>query len=285
MDNEMQVANDPGETPTKSYRTRGLTIGLAAGLLGGTAAGLVFGVPGLSSASSPSAVVAQTDDTTPDDSTPAGSTPTDSTPADSESAEVESGTRLREALQPLVDDGTITAAQADAVVEQLKESLPERGGRFGHGGPGHRGGGVFGHVLGEASDVVTGVLGIDTETLVTELRAGKSLADIATENGVEPQAVIDAIVAETTTQIDQAVTDGRIDADRAEQVKADLVDHVTDLVNGNLPDFGDFPGRHGRFDDESDDESDDSTDAPATTDAPTTTDAPATTDVPVTTGD
>ncbi|MET0908412.1 MAG: hypothetical protein ABWZ99_03000, partial [Ilumatobacteraceae bacterium] len=84
--------------------------------------------------------------------------------------------------------------------------------------------------------------------------------------------VIDAIVAEATTQIDQAVTDGKIDADRAEQVKADLVDHVTDLVNGTLPDFGDFPGRHGRFDDESDDESDD-------------TDAPATTDVPVTTGD
>lgn len=278
MDNEMQVPSDPDESKTKSYRTRGLTIGLAAGLLGGTAAGLVFGVPGLSSASSPSAVVQQTDDTTPDDSTPANSTPTDSESGETESADAESGTRLREALQPLVDDGTITAAQADAVVAQLKESLPERGGRFGHGGPGHRGGGVFGHVLGEASDVVTGVLGIDTETLVTELRAGKSLADIATENGVEPQAVIDAIVAEATTQIDQAVTDGKIDADRAEQVKADLVDHVTDLVNGTLPDFGDLPGRHGRFDDESDDESDD-------TDAPTTTDAPATTDVPVTTGD
>ena len=32
---------------------------------------------------------------------------------------------MREALQPLVDDGTITAEQADAVVTQLKESLPE----------------------------------------------------------------------------------------------------------------------------------------------------------------
>src|SRR6188508_2005175 len=117
MDNEMQVPSDPDESRTKSYRTRGLTIGLAAGLLGGTAAGLVFGVPGLSSASSPSAVVQQTDDTTPGDSTPADSTPSDPTETESESGEAESGSRLRDALQPLVDDGTITAAQADAVVE------------------------------------------------------------------------------------------------------------------------------------------------------------------------
>ena len=67
-DNEMQVANDP-ETPAKSYRAKGLTIGLAAGLLGGAAAGFAFGVPGFSSAASPSAVVQQTPDTTPDDST------------------------------------------------------------------------------------------------------------------------------------------------------------------------------------------------------------------------
>jgi len=264
-DNEMQVANDPSEAPAKSLRARGLTIGLAAGLLGGTAAGLVFGVPALTSASSPSAVVQQTEDTTPSDSTPSVSTPSDETAAPTP------GTRLRDALQPLVDDGTITAAQADAVVAQLKESLPEHGGRIGHGG--HRGGGVFGHVLGEASDVVTGVLGIDADTLRTELQDGKSLADIATENGVDPQAVVDALVAEATTQIDQAVTAGRIDADQADELKADLESHLSDLVNGALPDFGDFPGHHDRSDDDSDDDS-----TPATTDAPAATDTPTTTD-------
>jgi len=262
-DNEMQAAIDPKEASAssnsaKSHRARGVTIGLAAGLLGGAAAGFAFGVPGLSSAASPSAVVQQTPDTTPDDSTPADTTPDDTTT--DESTSPDSGTRLREALQPLVDDGTITAEQADAVVAQLKESLPDHGGRFGRGGPGHRGGGVFGHIFGEASDVVTGLLGIDADTLRTELLDGKSLADIATESGVEPQAVIDALVAEATTQIDQAVTDGRIDADRAAELKADVERHVTDLVNGELPDFGDFGGRHHGADD------DDSDDEPATTD-------------------
>ena len=124
-DNEMQAAIDPKEAPAKSYRARGLTIGITAGLLGGAAAGFAFGVPGLSSAASPSAVVQQTEDTTPDDSTPADTTPDDTT-TDESTTSPDSGTRLREALQPLVDDGTITAEQADAVVAQLKESLPAR---------------------------------------------------------------------------------------------------------------------------------------------------------------
>ena len=186
-------------------------------------------------------MVQQTPDTTPDDSTPADTTPEDTT-TDESTTSPDSGTRLREALQPLVDDGTITAEQADAVVAQLKESLPDHGGRFGHGGPGHRGGGVFGHIFGEASDVVTGLLGIDADTLRTELLDGKSLADIATENGVEPQAVIDALVAEAMTHLDQAVADGRIDADQADDLEADLSETITDLVNGSLPDLGDLPG-------------------------------------------
>ena len=77
-------------------------------------------MPGLSSAASPS-VVQQTEDTVPstdpDDRDPCHR-PGRRPGAGSSSA----GTRLRDALQPLVDDGTITAEQADAVVAQLKES-------------------------------------------------------------------------------------------------------------------------------------------------------------------
>ncbi len=261
-DSQMNVSPDTDEAPTKSYRKRGLTVGLAAGLLGGTAAGLVFGVPGFSSAASPSAVVQQTDDTTPVDSTPTDSSP--AAPNDDEAPEA--GTRLRDALQPLVDDGTITPAQADAVVDELKDGMPEHGGRMGHGGPGHRGGGQLGRMIGDASDVVTGALGIDADTLRTELQAGKSLADIAVEHDVDPQAVIDALVAEATTQIDQAVTDGKIDADRAAEMKAELVDRVTDRVNGVRPDRGDFPGgpRHRGESTTPDDST--GPDAPVTTD-------------------
>ncbi|HYN31184.1 MAG TPA: hypothetical protein VES40_01050, partial [Ilumatobacteraceae bacterium] len=50
--------NDNIDTAGSSGKRRGLTIGLAGGLLAGTAAGLVFGVPGLSSAASDTTSVA-----------------------------------------------------------------------------------------------------------------------------------------------------------------------------------------------------------------------------------
>ena len=254
-DNEMQAAIDPKEAPAssnsaKSYRARGVTIGLAAGLLGGAAAGFAFGVPGLSSAASPSAVVQQTPDTTPDDSTPADTTPDDTTTDESTLSGLRNATaRGAATTRRRRHDHGRTGRRGRRPAEG-EPARPRRTVRPRRPGPPWCGG-VFGHIFGEASDVVTGLLGIDADTLRTELLDGKSLADIATENGVEPQAVIDALVAEATTQIDQAVTDGRIDADRAAELKADVERHVTDLVNGELPDFGDFGGRHHGADDDS----------------------------------
>ena len=108
-------------TPRSPRSTRSWTVlGVAGGLLAGTAAGLIVGVPGLSSAASdgaPAAVVQQVDDTTD----------TSDAPDTSDDRSAVPGQRMREALQVLVDDGTITAAQADAVVDQLLASKPERG--------------------------------------------------------------------------------------------------------------------------------------------------------------
>ena len=51
------------------------------------------------------------------------------------------------------------------------------------------------------------------------------------------QQLIDeeAMVAESTARIDAAVADGTLDADRAEEVKAELVEHITARVNGERP--------------------------------------------------
>jgi polyhydroxyalkanoate synthesis regulator phasin len=211
-------------TTSKPGGRRGLTIGLAGGLLAGTAAGLVFGVPGLSSASSdaasaPAALVQQTDETDP------GTDAVDPAP--------DMGARLREALQPLVDDGTITAEQADAVTTQLVENRPERG-EFGEGRGDHRGGpGMFGR--GVASEALTDLLGIDAQELRTQLRDGATLAEIAQAQGVEVQAVIDELVAEVTERVDNAVEDGRIDQAEADEKLADAETRITDMVNNGRP--------------------------------------------------
>ena len=220
-----------GSEPTRSTgKRKGLTIGLAGGLLAGTAAGLVFGVPGLSNAATdsnsvtPAALVQQADPTPPADA-----------PADAP----EMGTHLREALQPLVDADTITPAQADAVVTQLLESRPERG-EFGDGpgGLGGRHGGRMGHGLADASKAVTDVLGIDGQEVMTQLRDGSTLAEIATAQGVDPQKVIDALVGEAKTHLDEAVANGRIDQAEADQKLADATTRITDRVNNGRPERG-----------------------------------------------
>ncbi len=214
-------------TSTNRSGRRGLTIGLAGGLLAGTAAGLVFGVPGLSSAASDSGVTAalvqQTDETDP------------ATDPAIDAGNVEPGARLRESLQELVDEGTITAEQADAVATHLVENRPERG-EFGegHGRGGHHGPGMFGR--GVASEALTDLLGIDAQELRQQLRDGATLAEIATAQGVEPTAVIDELLAEVEERVTNAVENGRIDQAEADEKLAEAETRITDMVNNGRPD-------------------------------------------------
>ena len=49
--------------------------------------------------------------------------------------------------------------------------------------------------------MIAEALGIDVETLRDELRSGATIAEIAEANGVDPQVVIDALVAEYTERV------------------------------------------------------------------------------------
>ncbi len=74
-------------------------------------------------------------------------------------------------------------------------------------------------------------IGIDAKDLATELRAGKSVAQVATENGVDPQTVIDAMVAKANTRIDEAVANGKLTAERATTLKTKVAKRITTMVN------------------------------------------------------
>jgi hypothetical protein len=69
-------------------------------------------------------------------------------------------------------------------------------------------------------DAAAEALGLSPEQLFTELHAGKSLSDLATEQGVDLQAVQDAMDAarkEAMQQaIEQAVTDGQMSREQAD---------------------------------------------------------------------
>lgn len=79
--------------------------------------------------------------------------------------------------------------------------------------------------------VVIETIGIDRATLRRELRRGQTIADIATANNVDPQTVVDALLAAATAKLDAAVSAGRITTDRAQAIEARLPARFTKLVN------------------------------------------------------
>lgn len=96
--------------------------------------------------------------------------------------------------------------------------------------------------------LIATTIGIDVTTLQTRLAAGDSLATIA---GSKTSALIAALVADQSNEIDAAVTAGRITSAQATALKANLSAHITAMVNGagqmgvGLGHMGEGPGQMG----------------------------------------
>jgi hypothetical protein len=214
-------------------RKKMVTTGLALGLVAGAGAGMALDIAGSAGAAGTvTAVTTPTDPATPTSTPAAPAAPTDGTRPDP-------GTRLQATLQPLIDKGTITQAQADAVIAALKSAMPA--GRAGGGGPrgGGMGGGGFGHGADGASlDVVASTIGITAADLRTALQSGQTIAAVATAHGKTADEVIAAVVADRTTKINADVTAGTITQAEADKRLADLQARVTEQVNNTRPTRG-----------------------------------------------
>ncbi|HEX9259523.1 MAG TPA: hypothetical protein VF855_08285 [Acidimicrobiales bacterium] len=207
-------------------------ITVSAALAGG-AAGMVINIPGLASA--------QSDNGT--DTTQTITAASGAEAAAAEQAPTDLPPAMAAAIKGLVDNGTLTQTQADAVTKALLDARPE-----GRGPRGPRDGGL--HIRG-GLDGVAAVLGVTEDELHTALEAGKSIADVAKEKGVDVQKVIDSLVAKAKERTAQAVTDGKITQAQADERIAALTDNITKMVNGELPSMPEgrpgFRGHHGRF--------------------------------------
>jgi hypothetical protein len=127
-------------------------------------------------------------------------------------------------LSALVAKGTITQAQADAVLAALVAARPAHNDKDGVRPDqatmdAHR---------AAIEAVVSSTIGVDAATIKTRLAAGETLAAIA---GAKKDALIAALVAFETKDIDARVTAGTLTAAQATTLKAGLTAHVTDEVN------------------------------------------------------
>ncbi|MCI0791614.1 MAG: hypothetical protein J4O02_07580, partial [Chloroflexi bacterium] len=84
-------------------------------------------------------------------------------------------------------------------------------------------------------NTVADTLGMDKRDLVAELRSGKTLAEVAQENGVDVDEVIEALVEVADERLDQAVESGRITGEEAEGKLASIEERISALVDKVLP--------------------------------------------------
>jgi hypothetical protein len=145
--------------------------------------------------------------------------------------------RITEALAGLVDDGTLTEDQASAVAEELATSAELRGGPMGHGRHGGMGG-MERPGLATAAET----LNLTEDELRSALRDGSSLAELADEQGVAVENLVDALVAAAEERLAEAVANGRITQERADEIAATLPERVAEAVERSWEPRG--PGRH-----------------------------------------
>ncbi|HJN93018.1 MAG TPA: hypothetical protein QGF05_09890 [Dehalococcoidia bacterium] len=106
---------------------------------------------------------------------------------------------------------------------------------------------------GQQINFFADILGVEPGEIASTLQAGGTLAEVAEEAGVDPDALVSAMLAELSSRLDQAVTDGNLTQDEADDKIAQATERATTFVyegpqndgprpNGPRPD-GQRPGR------------------------------------------
>jgi hypothetical protein len=134
---------------------------------------------------------------------------------------------LKKALADRVDAavaaGRITKAEGDALKARIQaDNFPIIGGP--HDGFGHFG--FFGQL-----DAAATYLGLTEAQLQNELASGKSLAQVAKDQGKSVDGLIGALVASAKQKLDQAVAAGRLTKAEETEMLNGLKDRITNLVN------------------------------------------------------
>jgi hypothetical protein len=139
-------------------------------------------------------------------------------------------------LAAAVTAGELTQAQADQmastltahVTAEVNRTRPARG----PGGPSGFGHGARGDELTAAATY----LGVTESVLVTQLQAGKTLAQVAAAtSGKSTAGLTDALVAAEKAELAAAVTAGTITQAESDQIASTLRARFNALVNGTRP--------------------------------------------------
>lgn len=157
---------------------------------------------------------------------------------------------LKKALENRVDAavaaGRLSKAEGDALKARIESGAVPL---FGFGGLRH---GPFEHV-GDDLAAAASYLGLTETQLRTELEGGKTLAQVARENGKSVSDLVNVLYAAKKKELDSAVAAGRLTKTEEQAILSSLKQRITNRVNGTFPKlrgFGpEFHGIHRGLDD------------------------------------
>ena len=192
-------------------------------------------------------------------------------------------TARQQVIEQAVSEGVLSQEQADGMLERMESGFGFKDMPFGQGGRmsgemgGEMGGRMSGRIGGPENSLISVAadqLGLTVDELLAELEDGRSIADVAEQRGVDAQTIAYAYIAVRTERLDEAVAEGRITQEQADEMLAHVTEEMAEHLNepfdeehgsGDCRDetFGDFglggqrdgqqpsgrgPGGKGRFD-------------------------------------
>ncbi|MGD9935461.1 MAG: hypothetical protein AB7T37_17325 [Dehalococcoidia bacterium] len=132
--------------------------------------------------------------------------------------------------------GTTTTAVSGQQAPRLRMapqgtgSVPAGHGRMAmRGGPG-------GHL--NIIEAAAAELGMTPEELKTELEAGKSILDVAAENGVDAATLTANVTAAAKADVATKLAAGEITQEQADHALAEIDEHIADVLSGARPEGG-----------------------------------------------
>jgi hypothetical protein len=157
---------------------------------------------------------------------------------------------LKKALENRVDaavaSGALTKEQGDAIKKRIESSdfplVP--GAAFGMRGFGFG----FRHVrpgMGDLSAAAS-YLGLTRSQLMSKLQSGKTLAQVAKDEGKSVDGLIASLKRDLQQKLDKAVSDGRLSKAQEQQILSDATQRLQDFVNGTFRRLPEGPRWFGR---------------------------------------
>jgi hypothetical protein len=148
---------------------------------------------------------------------------------------------LADRVDAAVAAGRLTKEEGDAIKARIRSGpfppfLGPPGPPFGAPGLDFKFGPSGVHAAIEPLGPAASYIGVTQAELRSQLQAGQTLAQVARSHGKSVDGLVQALITDAAKKLDAAVSAGRLTKAKEQSILADIKEHVTDLVNGRMPD-------------------------------------------------